>query len=344
MTMEVTASTVYSLPSARGELSSAVVDLLRGEAASTRRTVGEAVWIADAAQPYGEDLQLALHICYELHYQGFESVDPEWEWDRELLHLRANLEHRFLSALQRDVAGGSDLEDELARLLVEPAQGTGIGSYLAKKGEWWQLREYFVHRSIYHHKEADSHVWLIPRLRGQAKASLVAIEFDEFGGGRGERMRSQLFAELLTGAELAPGYLRYLDVVPAPMLALVNMMSLFGMHRVWRGALVGQLTAAEITSVSTARRMTAALRRLAADPACLRFYAEHVQADAVHEQFMRHSVIGYLLAREPEQIASVVFGIQATNWLEQRFTEHLLDRSWGAGRSSLLNPPDGKSR
>lgn len=27
-----------------------------------------------------DDLQLALYLCYELHYRGFAGVDPAWEW------------------------------------------------------------------------------------------------------------------------------------------------------------------------------------------------------------------------------------------------------------------------
>ena len=40
--------------------------------------------------PYGLDLQLALYMCYELHYRGFAGVDPTWEWNPGLLHLRDN--------------------------------------------------------------------------------------------------------------------------------------------------------------------------------------------------------------------------------------------------------------
>ncbi|MEV6426320.1 iron-containing redox enzyme family protein [Nocardia sp. NPDC051463] len=317
-----------TLPPPRGPLSRAVVDLLRGR-------TGAAIAVGpDNADPYGEDLQLALHICYELHYRGFESVDPCWEWDPNLLGFRAELECRFLAALRRDVVGGQELKKELDSLLVEPVDSTGVSQHLRDDGEWWHVCEYFVHRSIYHHKEADPYAWVIPRLRGQAKASVVAVEFDEFGGGRGDRIHARLFADLLTGAGLASGYLSYLNVVPAPMLALVNMMSLFGLHRDLRGALVGHFASVEILSPPGSRRMVEALERLDADPACVLFYTEHVEADAVHEQVMRRDVIGNLLTQEPELTASVVFGIQATNLLEDRFAEHVLG-SWRSGRSSL---------
>ncbi|WP_084531643.1 iron-containing redox enzyme family protein [Nocardia miyunensis] len=315
------------LPEPRGPISAALHDILRDVPSPSTPPV-------DTADPYGDDLHLALHMCYELHYHGFESVHPDLEWDPGVLRLRADMEDRFLTALLDDVSGGRDLDGELNALTTAPAEAQGVGGFLDSQGHWWHVREYFVHRSIYHHKEADPYVWAIPRLRGQAKASLVAVEFDEFGAGRGDRVHARLFADLLEGADLSSDYLHYLAVVPAPMLALVNMMSLFGLHSRWRGALVGHFATVEITSPPAARRMADILRRLDADPACIRFYTEHVEADAVHEQVMRHEVIGDLLRQEPDQAASIVFGIQATALLENRIDQHLLD-SWRADRTSL---------
>lgn len=330
--MTTSVRTRLALPRPRGELSAAVIDALRTAPGAPVTLPG-----AETADPYGEDLHLALYTLYELHYQGFDGVAPEWEWDPGLLGARAALERRFLAALRADVPGGDDLDAELDRLLVLPAAPAGLGAFLLDEAEWWHLREYFVHRSIYHHKEADPYAWAIPRLRGQAKASLVAVEFDEFGAGHGERVHARLYADLMGAAGLDTGYLRYLDAVPAPMLALVNMMSLFGLHRELRGALIGHFATVEITSSPGSRRMVEVLERLGAGPACVRFYAEHVEADAVHEQVMRHGVIGPLVAEEPELTASVVFGIQVTNFLEDRVDERMLG-AWQEGRSSLLEP------
>ncbi|MCE7004831.1 iron-containing redox enzyme family protein [Kibdelosporangium philippinense] len=313
------------LPEPRGELSAAVVDLLAG----TSKVLPEV-----DHDPYGEDLQLALHTAYELHYRGFHKVDPEWEWDPDLLRTRREMERLFLKALKEDVPGGADIDEVLAQLLVEPVDGGGISHFLKDQGEWWHVREYFVHRSIYHHKEADPHIWVVPRLQGRAKAALVAVEFDEFGGGRAERLHSQLYVDLLAGAGLETGYLHYLNEVPAQMLAVVNLMSMFGLHRALRGALVGHFAAAEITTAPSSQRMVKALSRFDADEACVHFYTEHMEADAVHEQVMRRDVIGDLLDREPELTESVVFGVQATELLEGRFGERVLS-SWRDGRSSL---------
>ena len=289
--------------------------------------------------PYDEDHALALHVCYELHYRGFTAVGPEWEWEPELLRFRRDLERGFLAALRAGVAGGDDVTGALDGLLIERVPGTGVSQFLHDQGEWRHAREYFVHRSIYHLKEADPHAWVIPRLQGQAKAALVAVEYDEFGAGRGERMHARLFADLLRGAGLSADYLSYLDDVTGHTLLLVNLMSMLGLHRGLRGGLVGHLAYTEITTGPSARRMVRALRRLDADPACVRFFTEHIEADAVHEQVMRHEVVGDLLRQEPELAADVVFGIQATDLLEQRFADHLLS-AWQAGRSSLVQHGD----
>ncbi|GGL45466.1 iron-containing redox enzyme family protein [Nocardia jinanensis] len=315
------------LPLPRGPLSAALTELLSD---APGRPVPE---IPADLDPYGDDFQLTLHTCYELHYQGFGGVDPDWEWDPGLLRLRAQLERRFHAALRAEVPGGDDVAAELDRLLTVPASG-GIPGLLRDEGAWWQLREYFVHRSIYHHKEADPVAWVIPRLRGRAKAALVAIEFDEFGGGHGDRIHARLYADLMRGAGLDGGYLHYLDVVPAPMLALVDMMSMFGLHRSLRGAIVGHFAAVEITSSPASQRMVEALHGFSAHPDCVRFYSEHVTADAVHEQVVRRDVLDDLLTGEPGLAESVVFGIQATDLLEDRWAAAVLDR-WRAGESSL---------
>jgi hypothetical protein len=321
------------LPRARGPISDAVLTALRADPPPGPLPVAE----AGRADPHSEDLTLALHVCYELHYRGFRGVHPDWEWDPDLLRLRAALERVFHDALRDATAGPGDVTEVVDALLVEPVPPTGVSQHLKERGEWWQFREHAVHRSIYHLKEADPHAWVIPRLSGRAKAALVAVEFDEFGGGHPDRVHATLYADLLTGAGLDAGYLAYLDQVPAPAIAVVNLMSLCGLHRSLRGALVGHFTAAEITTAPSARRMVAALRRLGAAEECVRFYDEHIEADAVHEQVMRHEVVGGLLEREPELAGDVVFGVRATELLEERLGQHLLT-AWTAGRTSLLTP------
>ncbi|MEU9592775.1 iron-containing redox enzyme family protein [Streptomyces sp. NPDC048219] len=322
------------LPTARGPLSAAVGAYLLGTGPLPRPED------AAAASPYGDDLQLALYQCYELHYRGFAGVSPGLEWDPGLLRFRAALEDRFLSALRADTPVHDSVADAVGALLVEPVDGEGVSHFLRDEGELWHLREYAAQRSLYHLKEADPHAWVLPRLWGRAKAAMAAVEFDEYGGGRADRVHARLFADLMTDLGLDTTYGRHLDAASAECLATVNMMSLFGLHRALRGALVGHFAAVEITSSPGSRRLAEAMRRTGAGPAAEHFYDEHVEADAVHEQIVRHEVIDGLLEQEPRLAADVVFGIDATGYLEDRFADRLL-ADWRAGRSSLRTPLAG---
>lgn len=79
------------------------------------------------------------------------------------------------------------------------------------------------------------------------------------------------------------------------------------------------------------------MRRCGAGPAAEHFYAEHVEADAVHEQLVRHEVIGGLVADEPALEEDVAFGCAATLFLEDRLSDHIT-AAWAAGESALLAP------
>jgi CDGSH-type Zn-finger protein len=333
--------TKCSFPQARGPLSSAVLATLRG---STDAAQGGEIGAADIehADPYGDDLQLALHCCYELHYRGFTEVldDPvadDLEWNPGLLELRRRMEQVFLAALQSDVPGGTDVATEINSLLVEAVDATGVSHYLCRVGQLWQLCEYIAHRSIYHLKEADPQAWVIPRLSGSAKAALVTVEHDEYGAGDPQHMHAHLFADMMTELGLSPRYGAYLDAAPAATLAEVNFMSLCGLHRQLRGALIGQFATVELTSSPGSDRLVQAMHRLGCSSASIRFYAEHIEADAVHEQLVRRGVIAPLLAAEPELAGDIVFGIQASTLLSDRFSDLLLSR-WAAGQTTLRTP------
>ncbi|MFI1151036.1 iron-containing redox enzyme family protein [Streptomyces sp. NPDC020817] len=318
----------------RGELSRSVTEALRSGAPPVY-----AAGSVPEADPWGEDLQLALYLLYELHYRGFAGVDDEREWDPDLLRLRQALETRFLHALRTELSRAPrSVAEAFAPLLVEPVDlSASLSHRLETEGEPWQVREYAALRSLYHLKEADPHLWVVPRLTGRAKAAMVAIEYDEFGAGRADRIHARLFADLMADLDLDPEYGRYLDRAPAPLLATVNLMSLFGLHRALRGALVGHFACVEVTSSPGSRRLAKAMRRCGAGPAAEHFYAEHVEADAVHEQVVRHEVIAGLLADEPGLEADIAFGCAATVLLEDRLAIHIR-QAWDQGRSALRSP------
>ncbi|MFJ6774079.1 iron-containing redox enzyme family protein [Kitasatospora sp. NPDC091257] len=327
------------LPEPRGPLSEAVLGLL------TAGPPGAARFLAPpepATDPWGEDHQLALHLCYELHDRGLPGVHPGWEWEPELLSYRRELERPFLAAVRAEAEPVRPLRQALERLLAEPLDGAGPSHYLLAEGARWHAREYLVHRSVYHLKEADPQLWMLPRLHGPAQAVLMTVAYDEYGAGRPDRAHCLLFARMMADFGLDPEYRHYLDLVPAPALAVVNLMTLFGLHRALRGAAVGHFATVEITSSPGSARLAAALQRLGAGPDGTLFYREHIEADAVHEQLVRRGVIEELITAEPELEADIAFGIAAAEVVDSRFADHLLGR-WRTGRSSLRSPlPDGR--
>jgi pyrroloquinoline quinone (PQQ) biosynthesis protein C len=285
-----------------------------------------------------EDLQLALYVLYELHYRSFDGVDPEWEWEPSLLAFRASLEQRFEGALRAAIPreDAADVPEQL-KAILEGAGGPSLSRYLEARATLDQFREFAVHRSAYQLKEADPHSWAIPRLSGRAKVALVEVQFDEYGGGRAERQHAHLFARVLEALGLDPRYGAYLDAIPATTLATVNAMSLFGLHRRLRGAIVGHLAALEMDSTLPNRRYGNALRRLGLGPAATDFFDEHVEADAVHEALAAHDVAGALAADDPAAAADILFGARAMVLLDGRVAERTLG-AWADGRSSLLRP------
>lgn len=293
----------------------------------------------DPADPLtDEDLQLALFLCYELHYRGWAGVAEEWEWQPSLLALRARAERSFEAALRRLVGPlPAVLPEDVPSALIALTRadhGPSLAATLQRRATLAQFREFVVHRSIYHLKEADPHSWAIPRLGGAAKAALVEIQMDEYGGGRPERMHAELFRVTMDRLGLDSGYGVHLDAAPAVTLATSNLISLFGLHRRLRGALVGHLAAFEMTSSLPNRRYGNGLRRLGLDEAATRFYDEHVEADAVHEQIAAYDLCGGLARAEPRLAVDILFGAAACLTVDGLFAGHLL-ASWAAGGSSL---------
>jgi hypothetical protein len=218
--------------------------------------------------------------------------------------------------------------------MVDQDDGPQLSRFLQKSADRDQYREFVIHRSIYQLKEADPHTWAVPRLTGRAKAALVEIQVDEYGDGRVDRMHSELYKPLLRAFELDDAYGAYIDAVPGITLALSNIMSLFGLRRELRGALVGHLAAYEMTSSQPCRRYAKGLRRLGmGDDACA-FFDVHVTADALHEQLAAYDLCGSLADDEPELTEQIMFGAAACLHADVRFAEYLLD-CWSHGRTSL---------
>jgi hypothetical protein len=318
-------------------MSAAVIDVLRG---NDPAGVPQAPVAPDDALG-DDDLQLALWIMYELHYRGFNEVADSWEWEPRLIALRRKLETMLLAALRTEVIVPRDTRRVADRLrsLVDADDGPPLSRYLQTQGDRTQWMQFVAHRSVYQLKEADPHTWAVPRLPARAKAALVEIQIDEYGGGDPAQMHSELFRVLLTELGLDSEYGAYVDVVPGITLAISNVMSMFGLRRELRGALVGHLAAYEMTSSEPCRRYARGLRRVGGSDAACAFYDVHVTADALHEQLAAHDLCDGLAEAEPELTEDIVFGAAACLAVEHGFARHVLD-SWNAGRSSLRTAHD----
>ena len=129
-------------------------------------------------------------------------------------------------------------------------------------------------------------------------------------------------------------YGAYLDLIPGVTLATVNLISLFGLHRRWRGALVGHLAIFEMASVVPMGRYASALRRLGFGEDATRFYDVHVEADEVHQVVAARDLAAGFARQEPERAGDVLFGARAIMKVEERFAT-ALHAEWTSGRTSL---------
>jgi hypothetical protein len=334
---------------ARGPVSAQLMDAISSPADVGAPAMARALDLtreslnADPDVVTDDDLQLALLLSYGLSYGGVTDSDDGWEWDPAQVALRTSIERRFEEQL-RDRIGPAELPDADAESvasylfeLTSDDSGPSLSRYFAKKATRDQAAEFVVQRSIYTLKEADPHSWAIPRLTGRAKAALVEVQSDEYGGGRPERMHSAIFAQTMRGLGLDDAYGAYVDRVPAVTLASFTMMSMFGLNRRLRGAIVGHLAAFEMTSSIPNRLYGNGFRRLGYGDDVTLYFDEHVEADAVHEQIAGRDLAGGLAEQHPELLADIVFGARACLSIDGLAGQHMLD-SWQAGRSSLREP------
>jgi hypothetical protein len=327
-------SITVGLPRARGPLSGAMLDALTGSGMH-----GHPVPIPE--DPLGDDdLHLALALAYELSYRGLPGVPDDLEWDPVVLGIRRVLEEAFEAGLRSEIGRERiDPADVASRLdaIATPPGDDSLSTFIERDATIRQAREFLVHRSAYQLKEADPHSWVIPRLAGTMKTAVMEIQYDEYGSGDPAWMHSELFRTTMVAAGLDGSYGAYLGRLPGSTLATVNLITLFGLHRRLRGALVGHLAAFEMTSSLPNRGYGQGFRRLGFGADATRFFDEHVEADSVHEVLAR-DLATLLASGEPDLAGDVFFGAAAMALLEGRFANALLS-GWRAGASTLLPGP-----
>lgn len=339
---------------ARGPVSEQLLAALRrpvSEADDTLAGFGERVTAAVGDSDdivRDDDLQLTLLVLHGLHYGSVVDADEDWEWHPITVAARVEIERAFERHLREQVGEWesplppADAEAIAAALfeLTKPTAGPSVSRFVAKKATDEQVREYVVLRSVYTLKEADAQTWSIPRLDGRAKAAMVEIQADEYGGGRPERMHSAIFARTMRELGLDDTYGAYVDAVPALTIASFTMMTMFGLNRRLRGASAGHYAAYEMTSSIPNRLLGDGFRRLGYGESVTDYFDEHVEADAVHEQIAGRDLAGGLAEQEPLLVADIIFGARASMLVDGWGAERTL-AAWTAGRSALRQPVDG---
>ena len=327
--------------SPRGPLSAAVLSSLTRDDDTAILPELAAAAVADSTDVVrDDDIQLSLFLLYASSYGSLPALDASREWDAGLVTARRLLEDAFEAALRETVPVPELPEptvDAVGRALFALAaadNGPSLSRYLAKKATREQAEESLILRSIYTLREADPHSWAIPRLTGRAKAALVEIQSDEYGGGRPQRVHAELYARAMRAADLDDTYGAYVDDAPAITLASHNLMSLFGLNRRLVGAIVGHLAAYEMTSSIPCRFSADGLHRLGFADDVAAYFEEHVEADAVHEQIAARDLAGSLAEDRPELLGDILFGAAACLTVDGWAGQHTLD-AWGSGRSAL---------
>ena len=312
-----------TLPKPRGPLSETLLAALMrgGDVAPLEVAAGDP-----------EDAALSLWVLYEMSYRGYDGVDDRLEFAPELVRVRRTLEEDLERRLRERWPGRPEYEGGFAEAffaMIEADDSPSLARFVQRKASVDQVVELLKHRSLYHLKESDPVALTLPRLPAVPRAALAELQYDEYGGGRPERLHAHLFAEGMAAMGLDATEGGYVDEAPVEVLEQNNAMSLFGLNRHLRGASVGHLAAFEATSSLPCRKMSQGLERLDLPQEMRAYYDEHVEADAVHEQVAVRMICEPLIAAEPDTEDDIWLGAWSCLDLEARIAHRLLEQ-WGA--------------
>lgn len=335
------------LPQPRGPISTSVVDHLRHPSPTTAAPLRTAGQDPSPGITLDEDRLLALWLLQGLSYHPHTGVDPNLEWDLAVVQARTQLEAELAQeVLDVVLPVVEDLLPEargdLTRTLFSlpdrvAASAPSMSAWARSSMTAQQWREMLVLRSASQLKEADPHTFAVPRIPGRAKVALMEIQFDEYGSGNPAALHSELFAQAMAAVGLDRSYGGYADAWPAPVLLANVTLGWFAGRRRWAPAVVGHLTMVEMTSSLPSKFYVAGARRLGLPEQAWRYFDEHVEADAAHEQVAVRDVCGPLVADDPEALPTLLVGAVAGLHVEGLVAEQVMG-AWQQGRSCLRTP------
>jgi hypothetical protein len=321
------------LPWPRGPLSAFVVSALQRQPG----TLGSTPPISRTDALSDDDFELALYLCYEMHFRGLASA--EWAWDPGLKKFRSELERAFVNRL-RDEINDFTMHytfDTVSALdeVIEECAGSSLMSYFDDSGTIDQFREFCVHRSVYQFRADYNAPDTTPQSEFDPVPASTSVRFEDLGSSVDAQLRSSFFSTTMSSLGLDNSHGSYVEIVPGVTLATVNLKSMFSFHPHWRAAMFGHAAASEVTSLESMERYCRALNRFGLEAVGRRFVDVAVPFDARRPLIARNQVFAELLTAEPKLATDVIFGAAAVLLLEQRFADHLLD-AWTEDRTSLV--------
>lgn len=310
------------LPSPKGVLSTALCDYL------VSQNDVDAIQLTRVTASNRADFHLALWVLYQLHGTGFVGISARHEWNPNLIDLRGRMEDTFEHELRSRFTNVKLTEPFGNGLFayISTFESPSVAQFAKTKATVDQMTELLMYRSIYHLHESDHSSWLIPRLPASAKAALAELQFGEFGQGSLERIHAEMFRRGMRDSGLDPRTGAYVSLAPVEVLEFNNIVSMFGLHGRFLGAALGHLAAFEATSSDPSRKMAQGLSRLDFPDSIIRYYQEHIEADAVHEQLVIRLMCEPLAVSHPELIPELVFGAFTCMDTERRFAHVLLEK------------------
>ena len=172
------------------------------------------------------------------------------------------------------------------------------------------FRDFLRQRSIYHLKESDPHAFVVPRIDGRARSRSRSCSTTS-SAPAARRHCTPVSSRMPWPPAASTPPTGRTSMPPAPTLAVNTTMSVFGLHRRWRGAAMGHLAAFESTSSRPCSRIAAGARRLDLPEAVAAYYEEHIEADAVHEQLAVRGICVPLVEADPGLRQDVLLGVAA---------------------------------
>lgn len=290
------------------------------------------------ADPFDLDAHLAWYMLNEASFAGWDGVDDEAEWFRDVVRARRRLEAWFIRALTPVLPGDDDASPSTLVSEILGADGPSVSRYLRDHGTVGDLRESIMLRAPYQFKEADPHTFAVPRLDGTVKRALCEIQSGEYGVGH-RSTHAELFRAAADALGVGPDKGNVIDRLPGLAFATSNLVSMGGLSRAKRGIVIGQLALFEMDSVKPNGVMVEACDRLGVAAVVRRFFDVHVMADAEHEVIAEQAFLKDYPLLEPDQLDNVRFGIRAQGAIDSA-TAHRAIATWSAGTSALRTASD----